>query len=86
MNTTDAELESRVSIAKANQTTNKPHRLLRLPEVLDRVRLGRTAVYRNISLGTFPRPIKMVSASFWIESEIDGYIEKLMSQRPASEP
>jgi prophage regulatory protein len=64
-----------------NETGQPKRNLLRLEEVKARVRIGTTSIYRNMKAGSFPLPIKMVGASFWIESEIDDYIDALMSTR-----
>lgn len=61
-------------------------KLLRFPEVAERVRLGKTAIYRQIKAKAFPLPIKQGSSSFWIEHEIDQHLVRLMSERPASQP
>lgn len=55
-----------------------PHnRVLRLPEVQARVGLGRSYIYKLISQGDFPQPIKLgPRASGWLESEIDSWIEQ----------
>lgn len=50
-------------------------RLIRLPQVLDRVALGRAAVYERVKAGTFPAPIKLGAASAWVEEELDGGIQ-----------
>jgi prophage regulatory protein len=50
-------------------------RYIRLPEVCARVGLKRSTVYRLISLGRFPKHIKLSEhASAWIESEIDDFM------------
>jgi prophage regulatory protein len=76
-NNTNAEVKRLVE----NETGQPKRKLLRLPEVEARVRIGRTSIYRNMKAGSFPLPIKMVGASFWVESEIDEYIDALMSTR-----
>ena len=38
---------------------NTETKILRLPAVLDRVGLGKTAVYAAIKRGEFPQPIKL---------------------------
>lgn len=59
-------------------------KLIRLPEVMSRVGLGRTAIYALIKLGAFPAPVKQGTASHWPEPEIDAYQARLMSARQAS--
>lgn len=66
--------------------TDKPRRLLRLPDVRDKLKLGRTAIYALVKRGELPQPVKLGTASAWPEHEIDAYIERLMSERPASPP
>jgi prophage regulatory protein len=59
----------------ANISPEKPPRLLRLNEVRMRVGLGRSTIYRWISEGYFPKPIKLGYHSVgWLESEIDLWI------------
>ena len=60
---------------------NKPKTLIRLEEVSRRVGLSRSAIYHSIKCGTFPKMIKITGAraSAWIESEIDEFIEKAIS-------
>ena len=49
-------------------------RLLRMPQVLDRVGLKKTVIYERIKAGTFPKPIKLGSASAWHAHEIEAWI------------
>lgn len=55
-------------------------RLLRRPEIQDKVELGRSALYDLIKRGQFPTPIKIGRSSFWVESEIDSWIELRIQQ------
>lgn len=55
--------------------------LLRLPEVMRRVGLKKTAVYARITAGAFPKPVVEGNVSRWFESEIDAYIEGLRVRR-----
>ncbi len=60
-------------------------RLLRMPQVLDRVGLKKTVIYEWIKAGTFPKPIKLGSASVWPESDVDNWIaEQVEQQRRAA--
>jgi len=55
--------------------TNKT--ILRRPQVESKVGLGRSAIYRLIQLGRFPKPVKLTEKSVgWIESEIDQWIDE----------
>ena len=50
-------------------------RLIRLPEVKQRVGLGRSTIYRLMDLGRFPKARKLgLRAIAWSEAEIDGWI------------
>ncbi|AZK62336.1 AlpA family transcriptional regulator [Pectobacterium versatile] len=66
---------------------NKKQRLIRLPEVKRRTGFGKTWIYTLIKSGRFPSPVKTgVRAVAFIESEIDAWIEKIISDsRPVSE-
>jgi prophage regulatory protein len=55
-------------------------RLLRRPGVQDKVELKRSALYDLIKRGLFPMPIKIGRSSFWIESEVDRWIEQRVQQ------
>jgi prophage regulatory protein len=55
-------------------------RLLRRPGIQDKVELGRSALYDLIKRGQFPTPIKIGRSSFWVESEIDSWIELRIQQ------
>lgn len=60
-------------------------RLLRMPQVLDLVGLKKTVIYERIKAGTFPKPIKLGSASAWPESDVDKWIaEQVEQQRRAA--
>ena len=45
------------------QVPNEPFRIMRLPEVRQRVALSTSTIYRGISDGTFPRPIPIDRAA-----------------------
>ena len=58
-------------------------RLLRLPEVLRLTGLSRSAVYRKIKAGEYPRPLKLGKRAVgWRESEVIAWIN---GRPPASE-
>lgn len=56
-------------------------RLLRMPQVLDRVGLKKTVIYERIKAGTFPKPIKLGSASAWPEHEVENWIAQQVEQQ-----
>lgn len=49
-------------------------RLLRMLEVLKRVGLGKTTVYRLISENEFPAPVRIGAAALWSSEKIDEWI------------
>lgn len=50
-------------------------RLLRLPEVIARVGLKRSAIYQRMSDGRFPRSRSLgPKCTVWVEAEIDEWI------------
>ena len=52
-----------------------PPRLLRLPEVIDRVGLRRSAIYQRMSEGRFPKSRSLgPKCAVWVEAEIDQWI------------
>ncbi|MBU0774037.1 AlpA family transcriptional regulator [Sphingomonas sp. IW22] len=52
-----------------------PARLLRLPEVIARVGLRRSAIYQRMSEGRFPRSRSLgPKCAVWVEAEIDEWI------------
>lgn len=57
----------------------KPARLIRLPEVMMRVGLRRSSIYRKMEEGKFPRSRSIgPKCAVWIEAEIDEWINCLI--------
>ena len=51
--------------------------ILRLPAVKARTGLSRSTIYLRISKGTFPAPVSLGGRAVgWIDSEIQGWLEK----------
>lgn len=66
----------------AKQFSTPTPRLIRLPEILARTALSRSAVYRRIAAGTFPKQISIgPKSSAWLESEIDHWIATQVAGR-----
>ncbi|EBB5497874.1 AlpA family transcriptional regulator [Salmonella enterica] len=60
-------------------TTNQS--LIRLPEVLKRTGFGKAWIYRLISEGRFPAPVKIgIRAVAFVESEVDEWILSVTKQ------
>lgn len=56
-------------------------RLIRLPEVMARVGLKRSAVYQRMSEGRFPRSRSLGhKCAVWVEAEIDAWIQRIASE------
>ncbi len=56
----------------------KNERLLRKPQVLEKIGISNSTLYYFIDEGTFPKPLKLGKRTVaWKESEIDEWINKL---------
>ncbi len=54
----------------------QPPRLLRLPEVMSRVGLRRSAIYQRMGEGRFPKCRSLgPKCSVWVEAEINAWID-----------
>lgn len=50
-------------------------KLIRLPEVRQRVPLSRSMIYLLVSRGEFPKPVSLGRRSVaWVESEVDAWV------------
>lgn len=50
-------------------------RLLRLPDVIEKVGLGKSSIYDGVRQGTFPAPVKLSRrAVCWPASAVDSWI------------
>ncbi|SIO50904.1 transcriptional regulator, AlpA family [Burkholderia sp. GAS332] len=65
------------SYARVEGSAAGTDRLLRLPQVLDMVGLGKTMLYEMIKTGEFPQPRKVRHLSVWVESEVQTWISKI---------
>lgn len=62
-------------------------RLIRLPEVMSRVGLGRSTIYRWMSEGKFPKPLQLGGhAVAWVEEEVNNWIDLQTEKHTAVEP
>jgi prophage regulatory protein len=61
--------------APASCESRQPVRILRLPEVINRVGLKRAAIYLYVKQGQFPKQVNLgLRAVGWIEHEIDAWV------------
>lgn len=64
-----------------------PSRLLRLPEVIDRVGLRRSAIYQRMSEGRFPKSRSLgPKCAVWVEAEINDWIASIAQNSPRVDP
>lgn len=57
-------------------------KLIRIKDVMERTGLARSTIYKYISLGQFPQPIKLGTRSVaWVESEINTWINDSIKRR-----
>jgi len=55
--------------------------ILRLPDVKSRTGLSRSTIYLRVNEGTFPKPISLGGRAVgWIESEVQGWVNKQIEQ------
>ena len=51
-------------------------KMLRLPQVLDRVPIGRSTIWSWVNQGRFPKPVKLSArTTAWREGDIDRFIK-----------
>lgn len=56
-------------------------RLIRLPEVMSRVGLKRSAIYQRMSEGRFPKSRSLGGkCTVWVEAEIDDWINSIAAR------
>ena len=55
-------------------------KLIRLPEVMERVGLKKSAIYDRIQGKEFPAPVKIGGASTWPDQEINDWIALQISR------
>lgn len=62
--------------------------VLRLPSVKARTGLSRSSLYKKISLGEFPPPIRLgARAVGWVESEVEAWLaDRIKVSRNAPQP
>lgn len=72
--------------ATVELASTPPPRLLRLPEVMDRVGLRRSAIYQRMSEGRFPKcRTPGARCSVWVEAEINAWIADVICSKAPSD-
>lgn len=67
------------------ENKGKPTKIIRLPAVIERVGLQRTAIYERIAEGTFPKPVPLGGhAVGWVEAEVQEWIDGRIELREAA--
>lgn len=80
MNPASVTRVSEPSAIDAFALVPQPARLLRLPEVMARVGLKRSAIYQRMSEGRFPKSRSLgPKCAVWIEAEIEEWIASVAS-------
>ena len=60
-------------------------KFIRLPQVLDKVGLRKTALYERVQSRDFPAPTKLGHVSVWLEEDVDAWMLRQMGM-PAAAP
>lgn len=75
-----AASQNKDSAASCDEAAPSPARLLRLPEVMARVGMKRSAIYQRMSEGRFPKSRSLgPKCAVWVEAEIDDWIRRIAS-------
>ena len=69
------------------EETKAKRRFIRLPEVVKKVGMSRSTIYRRMEEGAFPQSIKLSpKVSVWIESDIDKWMEERIAEAHGKAP
>lgn len=72
------ELRSKMERIEQLMEARKPLRLLKLPDVAERVGLSTSSFLKGVRESGFPAGFKHGSNRLWLESEIESLIERLV--------
>lgn len=56
-------------------------KMLKLYEVIEKLGICRTNLYKLINKGSFPKPVKFDRRSRWPEHEVDEWLNEQIAQR-----
>lgn len=57
--------------------------MIRLPEVMETTKMGKTLIYALIKKGEFPKPAKFGRISVWSEDEVNAWVNSRLLARAA---
>jgi len=62
------------------------NKILRLPDVIERVGFSRSSIYAFVDNGTFPKPVKIgIRAVGWLDSDVEDWLNhKIEKSKHAS--
>lgn len=61
-------------------------RALRIKDVIAKVGLGQSTLYRMMAEGKFPKPFEIVpNRNAWLEEDIDAWLAERAGRRPVSQ-
>ena len=71
---------AKIEDGDAQVAVPRPQRLLRLPEVMHRVGLKRSAIYQRMSEGRFPKSRSLgPKCAVWVESEVEKWVSDVVA-------
>jgi predicted DNA-binding transcriptional regulator AlpA len=59
--------------------------LLKVDDVADRLRVSRRSVWKLVSMGKLPTPVKVLASSRWRRADIDAFITGLCGSAEAAD-
>ena len=58
-----------------------PDRLIRLDAVCSMIGVSRATIYRMVRAGEFPEPVKIRTASLWVNEEVVSWFKARLDER-----
>jgi predicted DNA-binding transcriptional regulator AlpA len=81
-NTPEAPVHA-ATIHQSRPSSNRPIRMLRLPQVIDATGLGKTKIYELQGQGDFPMRVKITAHSVaWVEEEVQAWLAARIQANP----
>jgi prophage regulatory protein len=78
----DPEVGLTTAVAKERCAPPTERRVLRLPEVMRRVGLSRSTIWRQVRREEFPKPIPLsMNAQGWLEDEVSEWLAEKADRR-----